>query len=112
MASLVRERANSARLQVHQNFNGKRQAFLDFVLSRHEKEGVQEIKQDNLSPLLRLKYSSIGDAVTDLGEPDEIRELFVGFQKCLYEARLYPQVSDYQCFNYYVPQQLGPRFNN
>ena len=82
-----RERADSARLQVHQNFNDKQQAFLDFVLSQYEKEGVQELDQDKLSPLLRLKYSAIGDAVTDLGGPDQIRELFVGFQKYLYEAR-------------------------
>jgi len=81
------ERAKSARHRVHANFNDKQQAFLDFVLSQYEKEGVQELDQDKLSPLLRLKYSAIGDAVADLGGPDQIRELFVGFQKYLYEAR-------------------------
>ena len=83
----LRERADSARLQVHQDFNDKQHGFLDFVLSRYEKEGVQELDQGKLSPLRRLRYSAIGGAVTDLGGPDPIRELFVGFQKDLYEAR-------------------------
>jgi hypothetical protein len=38
---------------------------------------------------LRLKYhNSIADAVADLGRPEEISKIFVGFQKFLYqEAR-------------------------
>jgi len=36
--------------------------------------------------LLRLKYSdSISDAIADLGKPDEISSVFVGFQKYLYQ---------------------------
>ena len=81
------ERAGSARQQVHANFNDRQQAFLDFVLSQYEKMGVRELDQDKLSPLLKLKYSAIGDAVADLGSPEEIRDLFVGFQKCLYEVQ-------------------------
>jgi len=39
-----------------------------------------------LTPLLRLKYfNSIQDAVKDLGVPEEITKVFVGFQKYLYE---------------------------
>ena len=35
--------------------------------------------------LLKLRYhGSIPDAVQDLGRPDEIRQVFVGFQKYLY----------------------------
>ena len=40
-----RERAESARRQVHASFNDKQQAFLDFVLSQYEKEGVQELEE-------------------------------------------------------------------
>ena len=57
-----------------------------FVLSHYVKEGVQELDQEKLTPLLRLKYhDSIADATADLGRPEEIGRVFVGFQKYLYE---------------------------
>ena len=73
--------------QVHANLNDRQQAFLDFVLSQYEKVGVRELDQDKLSALLKLKYSAIGDAVADLGSSEQIRDLFVGFRKYLYEVR-------------------------
>ena len=39
-----------------------------------------------LGPLLRLKYGGAFDAVAVLGDPEEIRGAFVGFQKYLYES--------------------------
>jgi type I restriction enzyme R subunit len=40
-----------------------------------------------LRPLLLLKYhNAIADAVADLGPPEQIRTLFAGFQRHLYEA--------------------------
>jgi type I restriction enzyme R subunit len=48
--------------------------------------GVNELDQEKLAPLLRLKYhNSIADAVADLGDPEEIGTVFVGFQKFLYQ---------------------------
>jgi len=48
---------------------------------------VEELGQEKLTPLLRLKYhNSIADAVTDLGNPEEIGKVFAGFQKYLYAA--------------------------
>ncbi len=67
-------------------FNSKQQVFLEFVLSHYVSVGVQELDQENLTPLLRLKYhNSIADAVADLGKPDEIGKAFAGFQKYLYQ---------------------------
>lgn len=41
--------------------------------------------------MLRLKYvNSIADAIADLGKPEEINRVFVGFQKYLYEAGARP----------------------
>ena len=62
------------------------QAFLDFVLQHYVTEGVEELGQNKLNPLLRLKYhDSIADAVADLGgKPDEIGRVFAGFQQYLY----------------------------
>jgi type I restriction enzyme R subunit len=49
--------------------------------------GVEELDQDKLTPLLRLKYhNSIADAVADLGKLEEIGKVFAGFQKFLYET--------------------------
>jgi type I restriction enzyme R subunit len=46
---------------------------------------VEELGQDKLSGLLRLKYNAIADAVADLGRPEEIARVFAGFQKFLYD---------------------------
>jgi type I restriction enzyme R subunit len=80
------ERANNAKVVISTRFNSKQQVFLDFVLSQYVKVGVQELDQDKLSPLLKLKYNNaIADAVADLGRPEEIGRVFAGFQKHLYE---------------------------
>jgi type I restriction enzyme R subunit len=80
------ERAGNAKVGISTHFDAKQQVFLDFVLSHYVKEGVQELDQDKLTPLLRLKYhDSIADAMADLGRPEEIGKVFAGFQKYLYE---------------------------
>ena len=80
------ERAEKAKAEISAHFNGKQQVFLDFVLSQYVKVGVEELAQEKLSPLLRLKYhNAIADAVADLGKPEEIGRVFVGFQKYLYQ---------------------------
>jgi type I restriction enzyme R subunit len=62
------------------------QVFLDFVLSHYVTQGVEELAQEKLTPLLRLKYhDSLADAVADLGTPPEIAQSFASFQKYLYE---------------------------
>ncbi len=79
-------RADHARVYINSRFNAKQQAFLDFVLQHYVTEGVTELEQSKLNPLLRLKYhDSITDAVADLGgKPEEIGRAFAGFQKYLY----------------------------
>jgi type I restriction enzyme R subunit len=87
MAPLTRaERADHARVYINSEFSAKQQAFLEFVLQHYVAVGVEELDQEKLTPLLRLKYhNSISDAVADLGEPEEIGQVFAGFQKHLYE---------------------------
>jgi len=64
----------------------EQQLFLDFVLQHYVSTGVQELAQEKLAPLLRLRYqNSIADAVADLGKPEDIGQLFAGFQRYLYE---------------------------
>ena len=81
------ERARQAKVIISAHFNGKQQVFLDFVLSHYVSVGVEELEQSKLTPLLRLKYhDSLADAVSDLGQPEEISRVFSGFQKYLYQS--------------------------
>jgi type I restriction enzyme R subunit len=59
-------------------------AFLDFVLAEYVKEGVGELDQSKLTPLLELKYRAVSDAARELGGIANIRDSFIGFQKYLY----------------------------
>ena len=79
------ERASKARAVVHQQFNDKQQAFVDFVLAQYVKQGVDELDAEKLSPLLKLRYGALNDAIQYLGEAEQIRQVFVGFQRYLYE---------------------------
>jgi type I restriction enzyme R subunit len=80
------ERAAKAKVEVSTHFNSKEEVFLQFVLSHYVKVGVEELSMDKLTPLLRLKYHALEDAMAELGDPDGIRETFAGFQKYLYPA--------------------------
>ena len=81
------ERATRAKLEIQTHFDSKQQAFLDFVLAQYVKEGVGELNQEKLSPLLKLKYNNaIADAVADLGHPEKIKNTFSDFQKYLYQG--------------------------
>jgi type I restriction enzyme R subunit len=83
-------RAEHARLYIHSKFTSKQQLFLDFVLQHYVTMGLQELAQEKLTPLLQLRYqNSIADAVADLGKPEDINQLFSGFQRYLYEASVY-----------------------
>ena len=82
------ERATKARIIISTHFNTKQQVFLDFVLSHYVSVGVEELDQEKLALFLRLKYhDSIKDAVADLGKPEEIGNVFIGFQKYLYQQQ-------------------------
>jgi type I restriction enzyme R subunit len=81
------ERAARARLYIHSKCTSKQQLFLNFVLQHYVTLGVQELALEKLTPLLQLRYqNSIADAVADLGRPEDIGQLFSGFQRHLYEA--------------------------
>lgn len=82
------ERAARAKIAINTKFSRKQQLFLDFVLSHYVSVGVEELDQEKLTPLLRLKYhNSIADALADLGRAEEIGQVFVGFQKYLYQQQ-------------------------
>jgi type I restriction enzyme R subunit len=87
-APLSREaRAEAARQASAAELTDKQRAFIDFVLAQYVDQGVDELDQEKLAPLLRLRYRALPDAFADLGRPEDVRRVFVGFQRHLYEQR-------------------------
>jgi type I restriction enzyme R subunit len=75
-----------AKVAIKTHFSSKQQVFLDFALAHYVQVGVEELDQEKLTPLLRLKYhNSIADALADLGRAEHIGRVFTGFQKYLYQ---------------------------
>jgi len=82
-------RASNAKVYINTRFDAKQQAFLDFVLSHYVEVGVEELDQEKLTPLLKIRYhDSIADAMADLGKPEDIGAVFAGFQKYLYQEQM------------------------
>jgi type I restriction enzyme R subunit len=68
------ERAEHARGAIAGPFTSKQRGFLDFVLAQYVKVGVHELDRAKLSPLPKLRYSAIADAVTERGQTRRDRE--------------------------------------
>ena len=78
------DRVEHAKGKIYEGLNEKQKEFLDFVLSKYEERGVEELDEEKLPILLNLKYHAIANAVSTLGEVDAIRAVFFNFQKNLY----------------------------
>ncbi len=68
------------------NCNHKQQEFLAFVLDHYVDAGFSELALNKLPTLLKLKYASIPDAKQELGEINDIRQLFTQLQTALYTS--------------------------
>ncbi len=79
------QRAAAARAATATEFTDKQRTFVDFVLAQYVKQGVDELEPEKLSPLLRLRYRALNDAFAELGKPEDVRRVFVGFQRHLYQ---------------------------
>lgn len=85
IAPITREkRVASAQKNIFYSLDEKQKEFIDFVLEQYIDKGVQQLNQDNLSGLLRLKYHTTTDAADQLGDLQSIRRTFIEFQKYLY----------------------------
>jgi type I restriction enzyme R subunit len=78
------ERIEKAKAKIYEGLDENQIEFLDFVLSKYEDRGVEELSEDKLPILLNLKYHAIADAVSKLGEVSGIRSTFFDLQKELY----------------------------
>lgn len=83
---LTREvRVGAAQKKIFALLDNDQKEFLEFVLTKYIETGVEELEQEKLPDLLELKYHAISDAAEKLGGVPKIRELFLGFQKHLYD---------------------------
>lgn len=80
-------RVAKAQSNIFALLNNKQKEFLEFVLSKYIETGVEELAQEKLPDLLRLKYHELNDAEEILGGIENIRATFIGFQKYLYEQK-------------------------
>ena len=88
--SLTREqRVEASQATIFSILNDKQKEFIEFVLSKYVETGVEELDQDKLVPLLRIKYQSLDDAKNILGDTDKIKFLFIDFQKYLYQQEFH-----------------------
>ena len=58
------------------------------MLNKYIETGVEELDQDKLPDLLKIKYQSLEDAKEELGAVDGISSMFISFQKFLYKDKI------------------------
>ncbi len=81
------ERVAQSKGVIYPHYDYRQQAFLDFVLAHYVEQGVEELDNAKLPQLLQLRYNAISDAAAELGSIAQIREVFVGFQRYLYQVQ-------------------------
>lgn len=81
-------RVAQAQNNIFTSLSDEQKQFLEFVLSKYIETGVEELDQEKLPHLLTLKYQALDDAKEILGSVETIRNIFIGFQKFLYEQRM------------------------
>lgn len=82
------ERVQQAKPAIAQAYaNYKQQQFIHFILSKYIDDGVQELAANKIRSLIELKYNTISEATAEFGSPAVIREIFIGFQRFLYEQQ-------------------------
>ena len=78
------ERVAKAQLNIFKSLENNQKEFLEFVLSKYIEIGIEELDQEKLPTLLKIKYQAIQDGVEVLGGIDKIRDTFLSFQKHLF----------------------------
>lgn len=78
-------RVETAQGNIYFFLNYQQREFVAYVLRNYVQEGVDELDLSKLSTALNAKYGSLHAAQQVLGEADEIKEMFIGFQQHLYK---------------------------
>ena len=80
------ERAMATRPGLNKALTTNQVDFIDFVLERYVATGVEELDDERLPDLIKLKYQALQDGITALGGIEAAREAFIGFQQFLYQT--------------------------
>lgn len=80
-------RVAEAEDSIYDGLNEQQRDFVSFVLGKYIETGVEELDQEKLPQLLKLKYYALPDATALLGPPDRILSTFIDFQKHLYRRK-------------------------
>ncbi|MBO7072745.1 MAG: hypothetical protein J6V89_04420, partial [Acetobacter sp.] len=84
------ERADAQKEHILAACDDKLRSFIDFVLGQYVTCGIEELEQNKLPDLLRLKYGGIPDATRQLNAPIlSIQNAFTQFQQLLFEKRTF-----------------------
>ncbi len=81
-------RVAAAQATIFALLNAKQKEFIEFVLSKYIETGVEELDQEKLPILLTNKYQSFEDAGAVLGDLTKVKDLFIEFQKYLYQEKV------------------------
>lgn len=78
-------RVAAAQATIFALLNDKQKEFIEFVLGKYIETGVEELDQEKLPILLNSKYQTLEDASAVLGNLTKVKDLFLAFQKHLYQ---------------------------
>ena len=74
------QRVANAQQNIFALLNVNEKEFLEFVLSKYIECGVEELDQEKLADLLKLKHQAISDAEEKPGGVANISDRFIGFR--------------------------------
>lgn len=81
-------RVAAAQKDIFANLESRQKEFLEFVLTKYIETGVEELDQEKLPVLLTNKYKTFEDAGSALGDLLKVRDVFIEFQKYLYQQKV------------------------
>ncbi|WP_375329311.1 EcoAI/FtnUII family type I restriction enzme subunit R [Microcystis sp. BLCC-F210] len=71
---------------IFSKYTRKQGEFLDFILDQYIRSGVGELDREKLPKLIEIKYHTINEAISQLGDIQEISGVFMSFQAYLYRS--------------------------
>jgi type I restriction enzyme R subunit len=78
------KRAAVSRSVLERAIAAKQLEFVDFLASQYVETGIEVLEDSKLETLLSIKYKSVIEGVSYLGDAETARQLFLDFQKNLY----------------------------
>lgn len=78
------ERVSKTKQSITNSLNNQQKEFIEFVLEQYIEKGVDELNEEKIPDLIKLKYHAVTNAEEALGSVSKIRNTFFEFQKILY----------------------------